>query len=67
MPANRGPWQFSLRSLLVLVVLVGLGCVVGRFANDKYQEYVRREKARIQFEKTRDLWDTPVTPAIPRE
>jgi len=53
-PKSRQRWyQFSLRTLLVLVAILSITAV----AVERYQEWQRRERARIQFEKTMEIYD----------
>jgi len=53
--SSRRWFQFRLRTLLAAVTVLGTLFV----AVQQYQEWRRRERARVQFEQTLELWDTP--------
>ena len=51
--------RYSLRTLLAIMGVASLACVAVSIAIKEYDERQREERARIQFQKTLELWDFP--------
>ena len=54
---RRRRFQFSLRTLLVLT---GVVAVASLFAAREYNEWRRRERARVQRAQLLEMWDAPI-------
>ncbi|MBI2824830.1 MAG: hypothetical protein HYX69_09105 [Planctomycetia bacterium] len=52
-------YQFSLRTMLVLLALVAVGCVATKYALPRLDEQRRRARARVQRVQTLEMWDVP--------
>jgi hypothetical protein len=52
-------FQFRLRSIFILIAVVGLACVMVPFAVKQYSEKARRERIRLQRLETLDKFDGP--------
>lgn len=54
--------------MLVLLALVGVGCVLAKSIFTRLDEQRRRERARVQRMQTLEMWDVPrnVRAAEPR-
>jgi hypothetical protein len=48
-----------LRTLLAIVSVASVACVAVSVAIREYDRRQREEQARIQFQKTMNIWDTP--------
>lgn len=60
-PADRRWFRYSLRTLLAIMGIASLACVAASIAINEYDKRQRAERARIQLEKTLEMWDFPAT------